>query len=31
MLYTLYYCVYNVEIIRMQVCFTRVKRIHFSA
>ena len=27
----LYYCFYHVEVIRMQVCFTHVKRIHFSA
>ena len=30
-LYIPYYCFYNVEVIRMQVCFTHVKGIHFSA
>ena len=30
-LYILYFCFYNVEVIRMQVCFTHVKHIHFSA
>ena len=27
----LYDCFYNLEVIRMQVCFTHVKRIHFNA
>ena len=30
-LYILYYCVYNVEIFRMLLCFTHVKRIDCSA